>query len=450
MRNKIENFFKGHERTVKAKKNIIVSLFIKGMSIIVGFLMIRITLDYLDQTKYGIWLTLSSFMTWFAFFEIGLGRGLQNKLAEAIAVNDKKLAKIYVSTTYAVLIVIFSIVAILFFITNFFIDWTVVLNTEKSMADELTNLALIVFGFFFLRFVMNLISIILTADQRPAIANAFNPLGNLISLIIIYILTLTTDGSLIYLGLVLSIIPTIILILASIYFFRSEYNYLTPSLKFAKIEYAKNLLDLGFKFFIIQISSLIVYQSSNFIIAQFFGPDEVVVYNIGYKYFSVMIMVFTIIVTPFWSAFTEAWAKKEIKWIKNIIYKLLYICIALVVLGLIMLFFSDMFYKFWLGDKIKIPFNVSLIFLIYFITLNFGSVFKMFINGVGYVKLQMYSSIFASVIFIASSIIMIKYFNWGVESILIAMILSNFYGILIAPIQYYKIINNKAYGIWKS
>lgn len=450
MHNKIANFFKGHERTVKAKKNILASFFIKGMSIIVGFLMIRITLDYLDQTKYGIWLTLSSFMTWFAFFEIGLGRGLQNKLAESLAKQDHELAKIYVSTTYAMLSIIFTIISVIFFIGNFFLDWTVLLNTEKSLGPELTNLALIVFGFFFLRFVLNLITIILTADQRPAIANAFNPIGNLLSLIIIYILTLTTKGSLIYLGLVLSLLPTLILVVATIYFYGNEYKYLSPSLKFVKLEYAKNLLDLGFKFFIIQISSLIVYQSSNFIIAQFFGPDEVVVYNIGYKYFSVMIMGFTIIITPFWAAFTDAWSKKEIIWIKNIVSKLLFIWIGISLLGLVMLFFANVFYKFWLDNKIEIPFKVSLIFLIYFITLNFGSIFKMFINGAGFVKLQMYCSTLASVIFISTSIVLIKYLNFGIEGILIAMILSNFYGILIAPIQYQKIINNRATGIWKA
>ena len=53
-------FLTGHKRTVKAKKNIIASIFIKGANIVVGFLMVRMTLEYLDQTKYGIWLVLTS------------------------------------------------------------------------------------------------------------------------------------------------------------------------------------------------------------------------------------------------------------------------------------------------------------------------------------------------------------------------------------------------------
>ena len=179
MLEKINKFFKGHQRTVKIKKNIIASFGIKGLSMIVGFLTVRITLDYLDQTTYGIWLTLTSFLGWFSFFEIGLGNGLKNKLSEALANKDYQLGKIYVSTTYGILTFIMAVVAILFFIFNNLIDWTVILNTDKELANDLAYLASIVFGFFFLRFIFQLINIVLTSDQRPALANTFGPIGNL-------------------------------------------------------------------------------------------------------------------------------------------------------------------------------------------------------------------------------------------------------------------------------
>ena len=155
-------FLTGHKRTVKAKKNIIASIFIKGANIVVGFLMVRMTLEYLDQTKYGIWLVLTSIIGWISFFEIGLGGGLKNRLAVALAKNDYKLGKIYVSTTYAILTIIISIVAFIFIISNTFIDWTEVLNTDISYSEELSTLVLVVFNFFFIQFVLNMISIILS------------------------------------------------------------------------------------------------------------------------------------------------------------------------------------------------------------------------------------------------------------------------------------------------
>ena len=90
----------GHERTARAKKNIFVSFAVKGLNIGIGFVQLPIALSYIGETRYGIWLIVSSIIAWFEFFDIGLGNGLRNKFAEALAIGDKKSAKIYVSTTY--------------------------------------------------------------------------------------------------------------------------------------------------------------------------------------------------------------------------------------------------------------------------------------------------------------------------------------------------------------
>ena len=448
----IKSFFKGHKRTIKAKKNIIASFIVKGFSIIIGFLLIPLTLDYLDKVNYGIWLTLTAFLGWFTFFEIGLGNGLKNKLAEALAVKDYKLGKIYVSTTYAILGIVVSVVAILFFIANFFIDWVIVLNTEEYMSEELTTLAFIIFGFFFLRFVIRLIGIVLAADQRPAIANTFGPIGNFISLILIYILTLTTKGSLLYLAWVLSVVPVLVLIIVSIYFYKNDYKKIAPSFKYVNFKYAKDLLNLGIKFFIIQISALIMFQSSEIIIAQFYGPAEVTPYNIAYKLFSVIMMVFTIIISPFWAAYTEAWVTKDTNWIKNTTKSLLYVWGGMVVLALVLFLVSDIFFDFWIGkDKMKtiiISNRLKAALLLYFLLFTFGGIFNMFINGVGKLAVQMYSLLIGVIIFIPTALFFIKYLHWGIESVAVASIVANFYSPFIAPIQYFKLVNQKAHGIW--
>src|SRR5512135_2482246 len=93
-------FFGGHARTTKANKNVFYSFFIKGVSIASQLALVPLTLHYLEKERYGIWLTLASLMGWFGFFDIGIGNGLRNKLSEALANNDTRQAKIYVSTSY--------------------------------------------------------------------------------------------------------------------------------------------------------------------------------------------------------------------------------------------------------------------------------------------------------------------------------------------------------------
>lgn len=447
--NFISAFFnKGHARTIKAKKNIFASLFIKGSSILIGLILMPLALEYVDQMRYGIWVTVASFITWFAFFDIGLGSGLKNKLTESFANNDTEESKTLVSTTYALIIIVSFSIGILFFLINPILDWTKILNTPIEMQQELSSLALIVFGFFFLRFVFQLIGVVLMADQRPAINNLFGPLGNLIGLLVILILLKTTEGSLIYLGYALSASPVLVLFIASIYFFNTRYATIKPSIRYVKLRHAKGLASLGIKFFLIKIAALVIFQTSNIVIAQYFGPAEVTPYNFAFKYFAVIYMLFTIIIAPYWAAFTDAWVKKEFAWIRNAIKKLNIIWLGIAFIAVIMLIFSDQVYYLWVGDKVNIPFKLSAYMAIYFVLFSFGGIYNMFINGVGKVVLQIVSLSVGALVFLPCTYLFINVFHFGVEGVIIAMIVANFYLPVIAPIQYYKIINNKATGIW--
>ena len=50
--------------------------------------------------------------------------------------------------------------------------------------------------------------------------------------------------------------------------------------------------------------------------------------------------------------------------------------------------------------------------------------------------------------FIPVSFVLIRYFHMGMEAIVIAMVVSNFYGPFVAPVQYKKLITQTARGIW--
>ncbi len=103
----ISLLFKGSERSKLAKKQILYSFFLKGISVAIGLMFVPLLLNYLDAERYGVWLTLTSIVGWFTFFDIGLGNGLRNRLTEALAEDKHQLAKEYVSTTYAIITLIF-------------------------------------------------------------------------------------------------------------------------------------------------------------------------------------------------------------------------------------------------------------------------------------------------------------------------------------------------------
>ena len=437
---------KGHKRSVKAKKNILASFLIKGGNIAISLILVPLTIHYVNPTQYGIWLTLSSIIGWFAFFDIGFGNGLRNKFAEAIAKDDHQLARIYLSTTYAILGIIVVCLLVLFVCINPFLNWSRILNTPAGMAAELSTLALLVFSFFCLQFVLQLITTIITANQQPAKASFFNFLGSLFSLAVIFILTKTTSGNLIYLALSLGFTPVLVLTASSLWFYTHSYKKYAPAARFVKFSYSRNLMSLGLKFFIIQIAAVILYETSNLIIAQLFGPVEVTPYNVAYKYFGIIPMGMSIVMLPFWSAFTEAWIKKDIEWIKTTMKRLRLLWVVLTVVALIMLVCSNAVYKFWVGKNIFIPLSVSLAMASYVIINAWNGIHSQFINGVGKIKLQLYIALGSSLINIPLAIFLGK--NLGIYGVVLSTSIISIMGAVVSPIQYNKIINNRARGIW--
>ena len=446
----VETFLlKGHERSAKAKKNILASILIKGLSIAISLIVVPLTINYVNPSRYGIWLTLSSIVGWFSFFDIGLTQGLRNKFAESKAKGDDTIAQIYISTTYAILGMIFFTIWIIFMAVNPFLNWSSILKVPCTMQSELSKLAVIVFTYFCISFVVKIISTVLIADQKPAKSSLIDLLGQIFALAFIVILVKTTEGSLIRLGLVFCVSPLVVTLGANLLLYSGNYRKYRPSFSRIKLKYAKELFNLGVIFFIIQIANVIQFETANIIIARHFTTLDVTSYNIVYKYFGVLNMAFMIFLTPFWSASTEAYHKNDIAWIKNSIKRYNQLNLVLALGGLLMLILSGTVYRLWLGEgKVNIEFSLSLFGFLFFNTSIFGGKYVSFLNGISALRIQFIACLISPFLYIAISLLLINYFKMGVYSLFLASIITNFNTFVLAPIQYHQIIIKGKKGIW--
>lgn len=447
----IKNIFslqKGHERTIKAKKNIFLSFIIRGLNMLVSYLIVPLTIDYLDPTRYGIWITITSIVAWLSFFDVGLGHGLRNKFSEAISKGDLVDAKKYVSTSYIVLSFVVIGMLFVFFTLNFFLNWNIILNVDQKLVplNELKLLISVVVVCFGVNLVFQLINTILTADQEPSKASFNDLVGKFLSLICIWLLLKTTSSSLLLLGTVISIVPVITFLIISVYHFNDNYKYYRPQIKFYDKSKINDLLKLSLKFFIIRISAILFYSTNNIIISHLFGPSEVTPYSIALSFFNILLLLFNIVVSPFWSAFTEAWVKKEIEWIKNTMNYLFYFWIGLGILGFLMVLSSKYVFLFWIGDKVQIPVLLSSLVCVWILFVTWNGIYSQFLYGIGAIKIQSYLAFVLAIINIPLAILLGKIYS--INGILIANILCTLPQMIIYSIQYKKIINFKAQGVW--
>jgi len=441
-------FLTGHPRSILIKKNILGSFFIKGISVLVSFILVPLVLNYVDKVEYGIWLTVSAVIHWFGFFNLGLGNGLRNRLSEAIARGDYDKGKKLVSTTYAIISLITMGLFALFVILSRFLDFANIFNAAPSYSDELKKVVFVVFSFFMLRLVLQLLTSVVLAFQKSALSSAYELISSLVSLLVIFILTKTTSGSLLYIAMVYSMSPAVVLFFSSIYFYRGRFKKIGPSLKYIDFSYSRDLMNLGFLFLINRINGIILFTTDSMIITQISGPEKVTPYNLTYKYFGIIIMLFEIFTLPLWSAFTEAFAKNEMSWIKNVIRKSQRIWYLSLIGLLIMYALSNYVFNIWVGDKVEFSYSLSFLMAVFVAIMTYLNVYSRFLNGVSKIRLATYYSIGQALLNIPLSIFFAKNLNMGIQGVILATIICILPPFISHPLQTRKLIEGTARGIW--
>jgi len=444
----LSKYFKSDNiRSNKLRRNIIVSVFLQGITMLISLILFPISLRFVSIEQYGVWLTISSILLWFSYFDLGLGTGLKNKLSESLAKEDYALSRKYISTAYAVLILIMAGVGLFYFILSGYIDWVKLFNLNEKFETLIKSTINLVIYLFLARFVLQLVNSILDSLQLLYVAKIFNVISQFLILVSIYLLSQYTKGDIFILGFIFSLTPIIVFLVGSVIVFL-KYNNISPTIKSVDFSLTRSLYSLGIKFFLIQISMLVLFQTSSILIINFFGPESVVQYNVAYNLFAMINVGFSTIAAPYWTAYTNAWVKGDIPWIKKTNANLIKIWAAIVFFALIVLIFSEQIYFFWLKKDLNIPFKLSMAMYVYFSLFSFCYIYNMFINGVGKIQLQIISLGISAILYIPILVLFTKVFNWGLVSFPLALLTINFYSLIIAPIQYKKLINGTARGLF--
>ena len=238
----------------------------------------------------------------------------------------------------------------------------------------------------------------------------------------------------------------VIFLLAAIPLFK-KYPQLRPSLGCIDQTFARQILGKGLGFFFIQITSvLVIFGGANLFIAQALGQEAVTTYNIAYKFFNLLIIAYTIVIAPMWSAYTDASVKGDFVWIKSTLKRTLAVWCLTLVAGLVMLALSGLFYRLWVGQSVLVPFTVSCCVFAYASLFNLNSGVTALINGVNKIHVQIITSVVFTVLYVVA--VSLWGMRHGIEGIVICMAVSYAAMSIIHLYQCRLIINQRAKGIW--
>lgn len=412
----------------------------------VVLLMVPATLHCLGDYQNGIWLTISSLLLWIDNMDIGLGNGLRNKVAEYMAHGETERTRRLISSTFAMLTCIIIPVLLILLLLIALSDPYGVLNAEPEKVSHLDQVLMVTVTLVCTSFIFKLIGNFYMGIQLPAVSNLLIALGQTLALVGTYIVLWSGSHSLMHIALVNTAAPLLVYLIAYPITFYYKYPQLRPALSLINLKEAKGVVNMGVQFFIMQISSVVLFMTSNLLISKLFTPAMVTPYQITYRYLSVLLVVFTVICMPFWNTTTDAYERNDMEWIRQATRKLRLMTIGILMMMVVMVVISPWVYDIWIGN-ITIDIKMSIVMAAYIFILIYSMRYSYFINGIGKLRLQLIFTASAAIIFIPLAYLTTQ---WSHDIIwfMIVMCLVNIPGMIVNRIQFHKLINGKATGIW--
>ncbi len=427
--------------TSLVKKNAIYSLTLKILSMLLSFWSVKVAFDFTgSQQIYGLWLTILSVISWLGLLNGGMGNGLRNKLSHSLATNNYKDAKAYVSTSYVVIASMSIVCIIIFMLFTCFFDWRTLFNANYISKMEFTALFSVVVISYFMQLTLSTINAVCFAFNRSTLPSFFTFLSNIIYVLSLYLLKHLGIKGFFILGLVYSTSMLIVLFIANIYLFSGQYKEIKPAIVFFEKKYIKDLMGNGVKFFLLEISAVIIFTTDSMIITHAVGSGEVTIYQLVMKLFSIFTTVSGTILVPLWSAFTHAYSKGDIEWIRKIMRRITLLFIPLIAGVFIFTLLVNPLLKIWIGNGVVAPTNLIIIVAIYVVINIWSNIFAYFLNGVNKINGQLFTVGLGAILNIPLSLYFSKSLGLGSVGVVLGTIICLLPFSILGPINTYLII----------
>lgn len=411
------------------------SLLLKVLSIGLSFYSVRINIQYLGVEQYGVWAVIFSIMTLLVFFDFGVSNGLKNKVSESLIRSDYSSARTYIASAYVFSLGLFFTLISIFYVFCGYFDWTILFDSIHT-DQELDIVFLVAASFVLLNFILMVVHQVINAVQKSSIT-VFSQLLTLILMVLsVSLLSLYSEGKLIYISVAygLSIVTSNFVI--TVYFYKGH-RELIP--KLGRIERDKflSLCELGGKFFLLQIFALVISLTDRILVSKFVGVSEVSIYDVLYKYFSILIVFHTLINAPLWSIYSEAYGRKDYLWIRSMVSKFGVLFCAYFTAVLFMSIFGPLVVKYWIGEGLGDISRIDILFIgIMALFYMAYTSLAMLSNGINYTYPQMLLGGIGALLNIPMSAYLSSFL--GMKGIVLASIISYSFFVFGGPITLMK------------
>ena len=418
---------RGADRHHRALLTGIAGIGARAVSVGVSVVTVPLTLHYLGNERFGLWMTISAVLAMAAFADFGMGNGVLNTVAKASGKDDREGIKKAVSSGFAVLSTIAIALLTIFFLAYPFVSWANLFRVTSSQARAEAGPALVVFAVCFaLNISMDVVQRVQLGLQQGYRYGLWQLSGSIFGFFGV-LSGIAMHVSLPKLVVAIAGAPTFATILNAIHFFGFLRPDLRPRWKFVSLEIISQIAKLGGFFFILQMVVAIAYSADNFIIARMLGAINVPEYSVPQRLFSLVTMMSSMLVSGLWPAYAEAISRGDMFWVRNAVRRsLLLVMLATSIISALLLLMAPKLIYWWVGPRIHPTYLLLLGLAIWAVMSACGDSLAMFLNGASIIRFQVIVASLFGAGCLGAKMIFIRHF--GISGIPWATILT--YGIL--------------------
>jgi O-antigen/teichoic acid export membrane protein len=370
-----------------ASYSTIASVGSKALSLLVLYLSIPLTIAYLGESRFGVWMTLASFISFLGFLDFGVGSSLINEVAYCRAKgDDKRLARLI--THGLLLLTVIGIV-----LATFLLGLVQVANlnwlfnvSDPGQAAEIHRAAVVLVLMIGVSLPLVGLQRIFWGLQEAFVFHILSGLGSLISLVTLYYLSRAQAG-----------IPVLLLGTFGIQLVASLPLFVILMKRrlvgsFDRDEFRLDCRDLfrhGSLFFVLSIGGAVAWDADYIIISHTVGATAVVTYAIAVRLFQLVEIPLQMASAPLWSAYADAMAQGDGRFLRKTLTRSFGLTVLAAMLGCSVILVShDLLVGTWVGQAVTIPWALLATMAVWTIMRTGGNVFAMYLNGIRVVRPQ--------------------------------------------------------------
>jgi O-antigen/teichoic acid export membrane protein len=395
----------------------------RGVALLVSIISVPLTIGYLGVERYGVWIALSTLLTWLTLADLGLGNGLLNAVSEAYGQKRPDLAQRRVATAFWMLVVVAGIAGAALALSWPWLDWATLFGVVSPQARAEIGPALaLAAGLALLNLPLGIGQRVLNAYQEGTVSNFWVAAGNIASLVGVVWVS-QSEGGLSALVLGFFGLPTLIAGAGLVWLFGAYKPWLRPDWRAIDLNDWRRLFQTGLEFFVLQIATLILFQTDNLVISYFLGADQVPGYSLVYRLFNYVLVLQALVLNPLWPAYAEAVSRGDWAWVRKTFRRaLLWGMLMVVLMVVILLFAVQPLIRLWTGGVIEVSLPLAALMALWTALACWGNTFAFLQNGLGRIRIQTLAGLCLAGVNLGLSVLWVQ--SFGVTGVIAATVVA--------------------------